>query len=117
LAYGSFGNSVKHFNMNKFGLHGQLNAQEGKVEELEQILLKAAELVSKAQGCHLYQISRDEKTPHSVWITEIWDSSEDHKNSLKDEQVRALIGTAIPLLDGQPQGGQQLEAIGGFGLD
>jgi len=102
--------------MNKYGLHGKLTAAEGKADQLAELLIQASELVAKTQGCHLYVISKDQTEPNSVWITEIWDSKEDHANSLKLDRVRALIGQAIPLLAGNPQGGQELDIIGGFGI-
>jgi hypothetical protein len=52
-----------------------------------------------------------------VWVTEVWDSKEDDDNSLHVEGVRALISRAMPLLAGQPEKGQELEVIGGAGLN
>ena len=103
--------------MTKYGLHGHLKATKGNDEKLAEILLKAAELVAKAKGCHLYLISRDTDEQDTIWITEVWDSKEDHDNSLKADEVRALIGQAMPLLDGMPQGGQVLDVLGGFGIE
>ncbi|MFK7970075.1 MAG: putative quinol monooxygenase [Bacteroidia bacterium] len=102
--------------MHKYGLHGKLNATPGNADKLADILLQAAELVSSAQGCHLYVVGRDESDENSVWITEIWDSKEDHDNSLKGDDVRALIGQAMPLLDGMPTKGQELRILGGAGI-
>lgn len=59
----------------------------------------------------MYAVALDEKDTNSVYITEIWDSKEDHDNSLKGEGVRELIMTAMPILEGQPQKGQELEII------
>ncbi|MEM7550773.1 MAG: antibiotic biosynthesis monooxygenase family protein [Bacteroidota bacterium] len=107
---------LKTTNMNRYGLHGSLKAKEGKVEELAEILIRASELVSTAKGCRLYAVGFDETKPDTVWITEIWDTREDHDNALKIPDVRALIGTAMPLLDGQPVKGQELSIIGGSGI-
>ncbi len=100
----------------KYGLHGKLKATKGKGPELATILLQAARLVSTAEGCHIYLVSRDLEEPDAVWVTEVWDSKVDHDESLKREEVRALIGKAIPLLDGQPERGLELEVIGGVGI-
>tara|TARA_R110001592_G_scaffold237306_4_gene496188 strand:+ start:32369 stop:32674 length:306 start_codon:yes stop_codon:yes gene_type:complete len=100
--------------MNKYGLHGKLTAQEGQVDALANILLEASVLVSKAKGCRVYAISKED---NDVWITEVWDSKDDHDKSLENAEVRALIGTAIPLLDGKPEKGQVLNILGGFGLE
>lgn len=102
--------------MNKYALHGQLKAKEGKAKELADILLKASELISTAKGCRLYVVGLDPTTPNSVWVTEIWDSKEDHDDSLQTPGVRELIGTAMPLLDGVPISGQSLSVLGGFGI-
>jgi len=102
--------------MTKYLLHGKLKAKEGKGEELSSILLLAAQSVEAAKGCQLYLISKDQQDKESVWVTEVWDSKEDHDNSLKLENVRALIGQAMPILDGMPQKGQELELLGGHGI-
>ena len=49
-------------------------------------------------------------------IIEIWDSKDDHANSLKNEKVRALIMKAMPILDGQPMKGQEMEILGDTGI-
>lgn len=97
-------------------LHGKLTAKPGHRDELSNILLEASRLVAKAKGCNLYAISKDEKDQHSVYVTEIWTTKDDHDNSLKVEGVRALIMKAMPIIDGQPQKGQELEVIGGAGI-
>lgn len=102
--------------MSKYLLHGKLAAKEGDGEKLTSILLQASNLVSTAKGCVLYVIGKDKNDDNAVWVTEIWDSKEDHDNSLKDDNVKALIAQAIPLLAGQPQKGQELEIVGGKGV-
>jgi quinol monooxygenase YgiN len=97
-------------------LHGKLNAKTGHTDELANILIEASALVAKAKGCKLYVISKDENQPNAVYVTEIWDSKEDHDNSLKVEGVRALITKAMPILDGQPTKGQELQLLGGAGI-
>lgn len=103
--------------MNKYGLHGKLTATEGNADKLAAILLEASKLVSSAKGCHLYMVSRDESDPNAVWVTEAWDSREDHANSLQVPGVRELIGQAMPILNGMPQKGQELQILGGVGAD
>lgn len=97
--------------MSKYLLHGKLTAKKGHQEELAEILTKASRLMATAQGCSLYAVGLDDNDIHSVYITEIWDSKEDHDNSLKVEGVRELIMKAMPILDGQPQKGQELQII------
>ena len=97
-------------------LHGKLQAKPNQANELADILLEASKLVSTAKGCKLYVIGKDENEPNSVYVTEIWYSKDDHDNSLKVEGVRELIMKAMPILDGQPTKGQELEILGGTGI-
>ena len=97
-------------------LHGKLAAKPGHADELTGILLEASELVSDAKGCKLYVIGKDAAERNAVYVTEIWDSKEDHDNSLKHDHVRALISRAMPILDGAPSKGQELEILGGAGV-
>lgn len=103
-------------NESLYGLHGKLVAKDGRGEALARILLEAAALMESAPGCHLYAVSLNRADPNQVWVTEIWDSKADHDNSLSLPGVRELIGKAMPLLDGSPQGGQELKVLGGLGV-
>ena len=97
-------------------LQGKLDATEGNAGQLSQILIEASKLVSTAKGCKLYIVGKDDKENNSVYVTEIWESKEDHDNSLNVEGVKELIMKAMPLLNGQPQKGQELNILGGFGI-
>ena len=97
-------------------LHGKLTAKSGHREALANMLLEASELVSTAKGCKIYVIGKDATDENAVYVTEIWDSKEDHDNSLNVDGVRELIGKAMPLLDGKPSKGQELEILGGAGV-
>ncbi|MBC5992385.1 putative quinol monooxygenase [Pontibacter cellulosilyticus] len=100
--------------MNKYGLHGKLQAKDGNGDALAAILLQASQLVSTAKGCHLYLVSKDAQNPDSIWITEVWNSKEDHDNSLQLDGVGALISQAIPLMADKPTKGLELEVLGGL---
>ena len=102
--------------MNKYLLHGKLTARQGYRDELASILIDASKLVSTAKGCKLYVVGLDKDDINSVYVTEIWDSKEDHDNSLNVKGVKELITKAIPILDGKPSKGQELEVLGGAGL-
>jgi quinol monooxygenase YgiN len=97
-------------------LRGKLNAKPGQSDELAAILIDASKLVAKANGCKVYVIGKDASDINAVYITEIWENKDDHDNSLKAEGVRELIMKALPILDGQPQKGQELEVLGGVGI-
>ena len=103
--------------MSKYGLLGKLKSRPGSSEKLTQTLLDASKLVSTAKGCRLYLVGKDKTDPDTVWITEVWDTKEDHENSLKNKAVIALISQAMPLIDGRPEKGQELEILGGKGVD
>jgi len=97
-----------------YGLYGQLLAKEGNADQLSKILLEAAKLMKKAQGCQMYMISTDNSNENSVIIYEVWDSKEHHDDSLQSPEVRELIGQAIPLLAAPPKQGQELKILGGL---
>ncbi|MGF1635681.1 MAG: putative quinol monooxygenase [Cyclobacteriaceae bacterium] len=99
-----------------FLLHGKLTAKPGRRDDLADILIQASQLVSTAKGNKLYVIGTEENDANSVYVTEIWVNKEDHSNSLKVEGVRELIMKAMPLLDGQPTKGQEIEILGGTGI-
>jgi quinol monooxygenase YgiN len=101
----------------KYFLHGKLSAKKGQGPTLTALLLKAAAAMPQVKGCVVYAISKDQNDPNAVWVTEIWDSKEDHDNSLKLESVRAIISQAMPVIDGMPQKGQELEVLGGMGIE
>ena len=100
--------------MKQYGLHSSLQAKKGKGDELAAILLQAAELMHQVAGCYLYLVSKDTNQADCIWVSELWDSKGTHDNSLKMENVRTLIGKAMPLLDGPPQKGSEFEVIGGL---
>ena len=102
--------------MNKYLLHGKLTAKQGHRDELASILIDASKLVSTAKGCKIYVIGLDKDDINSVYVTEIWDSKEDHDNSLNVKGVKELITKAIPILDGKPSTGQELKVLGGAGV-
>lgn len=100
----------------KYLLHGKLTAKQGEGKQLADILIKASQLIKTAKGCNFYVVSKDAANENDVWVTEIWDSKEDHDNSLTVAGVKELISKAMPILDGAPTKGQELEMIGGHGL-
>jgi len=100
--------------MKKYGLHGKLQAKNEQGDALAAILLEASKLMTVLDTCHLYLVSQDADDSDAIWVTEVWDSKAAHDVSLQQDKVRALIGKAMPLLDGQPQNGQTLEVLGGI---
>lgn len=101
----------------KYGLSGKFTAKAGYADELVSILLDAAALVSTAAGCHLYVVSQDVHNKNDIWVTEVWDSKRDHDDSLHHDGVKELISKALPLIDGRPEKGVELNVRGGAGID
>lgn len=100
----------------KYGLFGKLKALPGQREALAGLLLEAAQLLHTAAGCQLYLISTDVTDEHMIWITEVWDTKEDHDRSLQIPAIRELIGRAMPLLAERPESGVTVNVLGGKGL-
>ena len=112
----SWKDQEKNTMANKYGLYGKLQAKTGKGKELEELLLKAATQIGNVKGSRLYVVAKTADNPDAVYVIEVWDSKEDHDNSLKIPAVRELIAQAMPILDGKPEG-TTLEVLGGKGLD
>lgn len=98
-------------------LQGKLTAKSGLKKQLSEILIEASQLVSSATGCKLYLISNTlDNSNEDVYVTEIWNSKEDHDNSLNIPGVKELIALAIPILEEMPQKGQEFSILGGHGI-
>lgn len=95
-------------------LQGKLTAKNGKQDELAEILIEASQLISKAEGSKFYLVGKSETDKNDVYVTELWNSKEDHDNSLNFPGVRELIMKAMPILDGQPQQGKEIEVLSKF---
>lgn len=95
-----------------FGMIGKMTAAKGQRDVLEAIMLEGT---AGMPGCLSYIISRDAKDPDLLWITEVWDSAENHQGSLKLPQVQAAIAKARPLIAGM-EAAAITEPVGGIGL-
>jgi quinol monooxygenase YgiN len=100
----------------KYGMTGKFRAKAGQADKLTAILLEASRQVSAVKGIRVYAIGRDPKDENVIHVMEIWDSKGDHDQSLTLPETRALIGEAMPLIDGKPEG-VALEMVGGLGVD
>ncbi len=95
-----------------FGLIGKMVTTPGKRDEFAAILLGGT---GGMPGCLSYIVAKDPRDADALWITEVWDSSESHKASLKLPGVQAAIAKGRPLI--ASFGDQvQTEPIGGVGL-
>jgi quinol monooxygenase YgiN len=98
-----------------YGMHGRIHAQPGKGDELEAILLAAADGLRDDPQCLLYVVFRDDADPDTVCVTEAWSTREAHDASLQQESVKEQIAQAVPLLAGRPDA-TELRPVGGKGL-
>jgi quinol monooxygenase YgiN len=94
-----------------YGLIGKIKTKPGQRDALASILLQATK---NMPGCLSYVIAIDPSDKDALWITEIWDSAEDHKASLQLPAVKAALLAGRPLISGL---GERFEThpMGGFG--
>ncbi|MHA6297668.1 putative quinol monooxygenase [Devosia sp. CAU 1758] len=95
-----------------YGLIGRMLAETGKREELLAIMLEGN---APMPGCRSYIIARDPASADGIWITEVWDSQEQHMASLNLPHVQATISQARPLIAGFDQR-FETEPMGGIGV-
>lgn len=95
-----------------FGLIGKMRAHPGKREELLALLLDGT---TGMPGCLSYVVAKDPADRNAIWITEVWNSRENHKASLQLPAVRSAIAAAMPLIAGFDSS-IETEPVGGAGL-
>ncbi|MEM7284131.1 MAG: putative quinol monooxygenase [Pseudomonadota bacterium] len=107
----TLGCSVRGKNM--FGIIGKMMTAEGKRDELIETLLNGTK---DMPGCLSYIIAKDVADENALWITEVWQSREDHEASLTLESVQQAIAKGRPMIAGF---GERFETtpVGGQGLD
>jgi quinol monooxygenase YgiN len=95
-----------------YGLIGKMLATPGQREALLAILLDNNQTMP---GCLSYIVARDPASEDGIWITEVWDSKENHAASLQLPHVQAMIGKARPIIAGFGER-FETEPLGGVGL-
>ncbi|MDB5472795.1 MAG: antibiotic biosynthesis monooxygenase [Devosia sp.] len=95
-----------------YGLIGKMLAAPGKREELLAILLDNTQSMP---GCLSYIVARDPASQEGIWVTEVWDSQQNHQASLHLPHVQAMIGKARPIIAGFGER-FETEPLGGVGL-
>lgn len=101
--------------MERLGLYTKLTALPGQRDRLVATLLRAASLMERASGCVLYVVNIAADDPAAVWVTEVWDGEQEHRDSLALAGVSELIQEAMPLLSGAPEQ-VRLVSLGGKGV-
>jgi quinol monooxygenase YgiN len=95
-----------------YGLIGRMLAIAGKREELLAIMVSGN---GPMDGCRSYVIARDPASDDGIWITEVWDSQDQHMASLHLPHVQATIAKARPLIAGFAER-FETEPSGGIGI-
>jgi quinol monooxygenase YgiN len=95
-----------------YGLIGKMSATAGNRDALASILLSGT---GEMPGCLSYIIATDPSDPDALWITEVWDSQESHRASLKLPSVQDAIAKGRPLIAGFSNR-VETEPLGGHGL-
>lgn len=95
-----------------YGLIGKMTTAEGKRDELIKVLLDGT---STMPGCMSYIVAKDPADANAIWITEVWDTKENHEASLKLPSVQAAIAKGRSMITGF---GERFitEPVGGHGL-
>lgn len=95
-----------------YGLIGSFSAHPGKRDELITLMTVS---VGDMPGCRSYVVAKDPEDADKIWITEVWDSAEQHKASLNIPQVAEIISKAMPLIASFGQH-TVTQPVGGYGL-
>ena len=89
---------------------GTLGTKPGQRDAVVSILLRHMPGLEEA-GCLLYEVGVNDEVPDTVFVCELWESPEAHRNSLQLDSVRAAIAEAMPLLSGD-MGGSRFTVVG-----
>lgn len=95
-----------------FGMISKFKAQPGQRDALVKLMLGA---IDGMPGCLSYVVALDPADADAIWITEVWDSAENHKASLSIPAVKAVIEKAMPLI-ASFETSVTTEPVGGVGL-
>lgn len=97
-----------------YGSHNRFTAQAGQADALAEVLLAAAEGLAANDACLLYLVSRSPDDPNTISVTEVWTSKAAHDESLQDDEVKAAVQRALPLIAGVVP--TELRPLGGKGI-
>lgn len=97
-----------------YGYVGSMRAKDGQRDAVIEILLSGVEGLRTA-GCQVYAVCTAGDDDDVIWVTEVWDSREQHDASLQLPATRAAIGRAMPMLTGDFTR-QELSVVGGLGV-
>lgn len=97
-----------------YGYIGSMRVRSGHRDEVIEILLSGADGLHAA-GCQLYAVCTAPEDDDVIWVSEIWDSAEQHDASLHLPETKAAIAQVMPMLTGEFTR-QELAVVGGLGV-
>jgi quinol monooxygenase YgiN len=97
-----------------YGYVGSMRVSGSHRDDVIKILLSGADGL-RAAGCQLYAVGTDPADAGVIWVTEIWDSAEQHDASLQLPATKAAIAAAMRMLTGEFTR-QELTIVGGLGV-
>jgi quinol monooxygenase YgiN len=95
-----------------YGLIGKITVAAGQRDALASILLEGT---TEMPGCLSYIVAADPADADALWVTEVWDSQDSHKASLKLPAVQSAIAKGRPLIAGFSNR-VETTPLGGYGL-
>lgn len=88
--------------MPQYALCTRFHAHPDDGDKLLNLLMKANSIVSSSKGCKLYLVSHETTDKDMFWVTELWDSQEDHAISLTLDGCKELMVEAGHVLRTDP---------------
>lgn len=97
-----------------YGYIGSMRVKPGHRDEVAAILVSVSEELPQL-GCLLYVVSLSDTDDDMIWVSEVWQTKEEHDASLQTAEAREAIGKAMPMLTGEFTN-QELTVVGGLGV-
>lgn len=89
--------------MSQYALYTRFNALPDQGDALLNILMKTNHIVSSAKGCRLFVINHETDNKDIFWVTELWDSREDHAISQALDGCKELTVEVSHILASEPK--------------
>jgi len=97
-----------------YGYIGSMRIKPGHRDEVAAILVRASAELPQL-GCQLYVVSLSDSDDDVIWVSEVWQTKEEHDASLQTAEAREMIDKTMPMLAGELTS-QELTVVGGLGL-
>jgi quinol monooxygenase YgiN len=97
-----------------YGYIGSMKVKPGHRDDVVNILLSSVEGLRKV-GCDLYVVGVSNADDVTIWVSEVWQSKEEHDASLQLPEAKAAISKAMPMLTGEFTR-QEVTVMGGLGV-